>query len=114
MPTSRFVVVSAPLEERVTASLAARAQHAVLLALRLKREVTATLCREDASERAGEALRGIFEPSGYPFAILVLLVAVLAMRVLLLRMETRRILRLHSVYSKAVALAPAGEHQHAE
>lgn len=114
MPTSRFVVVSAPLEERVTASLAARAQHAVLLALRLKREVNATLCREDASERASEALRGVFEPSGYPFALLVLLVAVLAVRGLLLRMETRRILRLHSVYSKTVALAPIGEHQHAE
>ena len=113
MPTARFVVVSAPLEERVTASLAARAPHAVLLALRLKREVNATLRREDAGERAGEALRDIFKPNGYPCVVLVLLVAVLALRGLLLQMETRRILQRHSVYSRAPVLAP-DEHQHAE
>ena len=37
MPTSRFVVVSAPLEERVAASVATRVQGAVAGALRLKR-----------------------------------------------------------------------------
>ena len=47
MPTARFVVVSAPLEERVAASLASRVQGAVAEALRLKREVNATLQRED-------------------------------------------------------------------
>ena len=47
MPTTRFVVVSAPLEERVTASLVSRVQQAVLVALRIKREVNDTLHRED-------------------------------------------------------------------
>ena len=56
MPTSRFVVVSAPLEERVASSVATRVQGAVAEALRLKREVNATLQREDLNDRATEAL----------------------------------------------------------
>lgn len=110
MPTSRFVVVSAPLEERVTASLAARAQHAVLLALRLKREVNATLQREDLNEKASEALSVVLRPGGLPFIVLMLLVAALAVRELLLRIETRRILKAHAVANEP-ALAPT-EHQH--
>lgn len=113
MPTSRFVVVSAPLEERVTASLAARAQHAVLLALRLKREVNDTLHREDVGDRAGEALGVVLGPGGLPFTVLVLLVAVLVVRELLLRIETRRLLRRHRVHSSAPVLAPT-ERQHAD
>ena len=110
MPTSRFVVVSAPLEERVTASLAARAQHAVLLALRLKREVNATLQREDLNEKASEALSVVLRPGGLPFIVLMLLVAVMAVRELLLRIETRRILKAHAVVNTP-ALAP-NSHQH--
>ena len=110
MPTSRFVVVSAPLEERVTASLAARAQHAVLLALRLKREVNETLHREDLNEKASEALGVVLRPGGLPFIVFMLLVAVLALRELLLRIETRRILKAHAV-ANTPALAPNG-HQH--
>ena len=52
MPTSRFVVVSAPLEERVAASVATRMHGAVASALRLKREVNATLQREDLNDKA--------------------------------------------------------------
>ena len=105
MPTARFVVVSAPLEERVTASLAARAQHAVLLALRLKREVNATLQRDDLNEKASEALSGVLRPDGLPFVVLVSLLAVLALRELLLRIEVRRILRRHRVSANAPVLA---------
>ena len=76
MPTSRFVVVSAPLEERVKASLVSRAQQAVLVALRLRSEVNETLHREDVGERASEALGVVLRPGGLPFIVLMLLVAV--------------------------------------
>jgi hypothetical protein len=111
MPTTRFVVVSAPLEERVSASLGSRAQDALLLALRIRREVDDTLAREGAGERAAEALGAVAEPGGLPCITFLLLVAVLAVRALLLRMETRRILRRHKVHSHAPVLAPT-EHQH--
>ena len=111
MPTARFVVVSAPLEERVKASLVSRAQQAVLVALRIRDEVNETLGREDAGERAAECLGAVAEPGGLPFILFVLLVAVLVARELLLRMETRRILQRHKVYSNAPVLAPT-EHQH--
>ena len=111
MPTSRFVVVSAPLEARVSASLASRAQEALLLALRIRREVDDTLAREDAGERAVEALGAVAEPGGLPFIVFVLLVTVIVAREVLLRLEVRRILRRHKVYANAPVLAPA-EHQH--
>ena len=111
MPTTRFVVVSAPLEERVTASLVSRMQQAVLVALRIKREVNDTLHREDVGERAAEALEAVAEPGGLPYILFLLLVSVLALRALLLRMETRRILRRHKVHANAPVLAPI-EHQH--
>ena len=113
MPTARFVVVSAPLEERVKASLVSRAQQALLVALRLRSEVNETLHREDVGERAAEALGAVAEPGGLPYILFLLLVAVLAARELLLRMETRRILRRHKVHANAPVLAPA-EHQHEE
>ena len=111
MPTARFVVVPAPLEDRVAASLASRVQQAVLVALRIKREVNETLQRENVGERAAEALEAVAEPGGLPYITFLLLVAVLAVRALLLRMETRRILRRHKVHSHAPVLAPT-EHQH--
>tara|TARA_B110000211_G_scaffold60766_1_gene68573 strand:+ start:630 stop:971 length:342 start_codon:yes stop_codon:yes gene_type:complete len=111
MPTSRFVVVSAPLEERVTASIASRAQQALLIALRIKSEVNDSLHREDVGERAGEALEAVVKPGGVPFVVFMLLVAVLATRELLLRIETRRILQRHNVYSSVPVLAPT-DRQH--
>ena len=110
MPTSRFVVVSAPLEERVKASLVSRAQQAVLVALRLRSEVNETLHREDVGERAADVVSAVTRPGGLPFIVFMLLVAVLAARELLLRIETRRILRAHAV-ANVPALAPSG-HQH--
>ena len=111
MPTSRFVVVSAPLEERVAASLATRVQGAVAGALRLRREVNATLQREDLNEKASEALAHVARPGGLPFVLLMLLVAVLAVRALLFRIETKRILRAHRTHGDAGAQTPT-EHQH--
>tara|TARA_B100001057_G_scaffold276068_2_gene276344 strand:+ start:1393 stop:1734 length:342 start_codon:yes stop_codon:yes gene_type:complete len=113
MPTSRFVVVSAPLEERVAASLASRVQGAVAKALRLRSEVNATLQREDLNERATEALTNVAEPGGLPFVLFLLLVAVLALRALLFRIETRRILKAHQTHTSGGAQAPT-VHQHEE
>jgi len=111
MPTSRFVVVSAPLEERVASSVATRVQGAVAEALRLKREVNATLQREDLNDRATEALSHVARPGGLPFVILMLLIAVIALRVLLFRIETKRILKAHRAHAGEGAQAPT-EHQH--
>jgi hypothetical protein len=119
MPTSRFVVVSAPLEERVAASVATRVQGAVAGALRLRREVNATLQREDLNDKASEAFVHVTRPGGLPFVLFMLLVAVLAMRTLLFRIETKRILKAHRVHADADAgagadagaQAPTG-HQH--
>ena len=111
MPAARFVVVSAPFEERMKASLVSRAQQALLVALRLRSEVNETLHREDVGERAAEALGAVAEPGGLPYILFLLLVAVLSARALLLRIETRRILRQHAVCANAPVLAPT-EHQH--
>lgn len=111
MPTSRFVVVSAPLEERVVASVATRVQDAVAGALRLKREVNATLQREDLNDKATEAFSHVMRPGGLPFVLCMLLIAVLALRALLFRIETKRILKAHRTHAAASAQAPT-EHQH--
>lgn len=111
MPTARFVVVSAPLEERVAASLASRVQSAVAGALRLRSEVNATLQRDDLNEKASEALSHVLRPGGLPFVLLMLLVAVLAVRELLLRIETKRILRAHE-FQPGTGVKPPQDHQH--
>ena len=111
MPTSRFVVVSAPLEERVAASLASRAQEALLVALRLRTRVDETLHREDLGDRTKEALEHVSRPGGIPFILFCLLVAVLATRALLLRIETKRILRDHKLN---VNVRPPEPHSHAD
>ena len=112
MPTPRFVVVSAPLEDRVTASLASKARQAVLLALRLKSEMNDTLHREDVGDRATEALEAAAKPGSLPFIFFMLLVAVLAARELLLRLETQRILHVHKLVNMPVQ--PPSNHQHEE
>ena len=99
MPTPRFVVVSAPLEERVAASLSTRVQEAVAAALRLKREVNATLQRDDLNDKASEALIGALRPGGLPYVLLMLLIAVLLARELLLRITTNKILKAHQSYT---------------
>ncbi len=109
MPAARFVVVSAPLEERVAASLAARTQEALLVALRLRTRVDETLHREDLGDRTKEAIQHVSRPGGLPFILFMLLVAVLATRELLLRIETKRILKAHKLN---VSVQPPAPHQH--
>jgi len=111
MPAARFVVVSAPLEERMAASLAARAQEALLVALRVRTRVDETLHRDDLGDRTKEAIEHVSRPGGIPFILFCLLVAVLATRALLLRIETKRILRDHKLN---VNVRPPESHPHAE
>ena len=111
MPTARFVVVPGPLEERVAASLVARVRDGLALALRLRREVNETLSRDDLGDRTTEALQRVSRPGGIPFILFMLLVAVLATRELLLRIETKRILRDHKLN---VNVRPPKSHPHAE
>ena len=111
MPTSRFVVVSAPLEERVAASLAARTQEALLVALRLRTRVDETLHREDLGDRTKEAIQHVSRPGGLPFILFMLLVAVLAARELLLRIETKRILRVHKLNVNVRPPEPSHQHE---
>ena len=112
MPTARFVVVPAPLEERVAASLASRVQSAVAGALRLRaRGQRDAAARRPEREGDGETLGHVLRPGGLPFVLLMLLVAVLAVRELLLRIETRRILKAHEFRPGADVQAPT-DRQH--
>lgn len=111
MPTPRFVVVSAPLEERVAASLVTRVQGAVEGALRIKHEVNDTLHRDDLGNKTADAISHVTRPGGLPFVLFMLLIAVLALRELALRIETKRILRVHKAHSEAGAQAST-DHEH--
>ena len=110
MPTSRFVVVPAPLEAQLTTSLSAQLREALSLALRLKRQVNATLHDEELGDKASSAVFELLAPGGLPFILLMLLVAVLAVRELLLRMETKRILKVHRDHSGVAMAPPTHEH----
>ena len=87
MPTARFVVTGAPIEAQLTTSLSAQLRDTVALALRLKRRVNDTLHDEELSEKAGNVLLDVAQPGGLPFALFVLLIAVLVVRELLLRLR---------------------------
>ena len=80
------------------------------MAMRLKRQVNDTLHDDELGERASSALVLMLEPGGLPFILLMLLIAVMCIRELLLRMETKRILRVHQAHSE-VSVAPPN-HQH--
>ena len=86
-------------------------QSAVASALRFRSEVNATLQRDDLNEKASETLGHVLRPGGLPFVLLMLLVAVLCVRELLLRIETKRILKAHEFQPGTDAQAPK-DHQH--
>lgn len=109
MPTARFVVVSAPLEERVAASLISQLQEAVSKAIRLKSDVNTTFHRDDFNEKASGALSHVIRPGGLPFMIFLLLIAVLSLRELLLRLETMRILNYHKLHSGTPVQPPTDD-----
>ena len=113
MPTPRFVVVSGPFEERVAASLSTHVHDAMSLALRVKREVNETLSRDDLGNNTADALSHVSRPGGLPFVLFMLLIAVLAVRELALRIETKRILKVHRMHSAEGAQPPTG-HEHEE
>ena len=51
-------------------------------ALRLKKEVNATIHRDDFGNRTADALQHVTRPGGLPFVLFMLLIAVLAVRAL--------------------------------
>ena len=110
MPSSRFVVVPAPLEEQLSTSLAAQVRDALALALRLKRSVNDTLHDDALGQKANDVLSDVTQPGGLPFVLFLLLVAVLALRELLLHLETNRILKVHrEMFASPVV---PSKHQH--
>ena len=112
MPTARFVVVSAPLEERVAASLAStRAQERPgWLRSGCASAWTRRFSARTLAIGTKEALEHVSRPGGLPFVLFMLLVAVLAVRELLLRVETKRILKVHKL--NVSVRPPEPPHQH--
>jgi len=105
--TPRFTVVSAPLEGRVGEGLVHAAVEVMALGARLKENVNETLHDENRRARAVETVSKIAVPTGLPFVILCIFVALYAFRELLVRIETKRIMRQHASDS-----VPAEAHEH--
>lgn len=110
MPTSRFVVVAAPLEEQISQTLVEQLREAASMALRLRSSVNDTLHDDELGQKASTAFEVVTRPGGLPFILFMLLVAVMCIRELLLRIETRRILKVHQELTGSPDAPP--EHQH--
>ena len=109
--TPRFTIVSAPIEGRVSEGLVHAAVEVMAMGARLKENVNDTLHDEQLPTRAAATVARIAVPSGAPFLLFWLFVAVYAFRELLVRIETKRIIRQH-VAASAPAEAPAETHEH--
>ena len=107
----RFTIVSAPIEGRVGDSLSRGFQEALALGSRLKDNVNDTLSDEELGKKAGETLFKLAIPSGLPFILLVITIAVFTFREVLIRIETKRIMAIHCQNGERV-LAPNNNHQH--
>lgn len=105
--TPRFTVVSAPIEGRVGDGIAHAAQEVMAIGVRFKENVNETLHDEHRRARAVETVSKLVVPTGLPFMLLCIFVAVYAFRELLVRVETRRIIRQHASDS-----VPAEAHEH--
>lgn len=107
--TPRFTIVSAPLEGRVGEGLVHAAVEVMALGVRLKEGVNETLHDEQLPTRAAATVARIALPTGLPFLLFWIFVAVYAIRELLVRIETKRIIRQH-----AAASAQAEAHEHSD
>ena len=105
--TPRFTVVSAPIEGRVSEGLVHAAVEVMAMGARLKENVNDTLHDEQLPTRAAATVARIAVPSGAPFLLFWIFVAVYAFRELLVRIETKRIMRQHASDS-----VPAEAHEH--
>jgi hypothetical protein len=94
--TPRFTVVSAPIEGRVGEGIAHAAHEVMAMGARLKVNVNETLHDEHRRARAVEKVSKIVVPTGLPFVLLCIFVALYAVRELLVRIETKRIMRQHA------------------
>lgn len=113
--TPRFTVVPAPIEERIGEGLAHAAHEVLAMGARLKENVNDTLHDDQLPTRAAERMARIAVPTGAPFVLFWLFVAVYALRELLVRIETKRIIRQHVSASASVSVpteALAETHEH--
>lgn len=105
--TPRFTVVSAPLEGRVGEGLVHAAVEVMALGARLKEGVNETLHDDQLPTRAAATVARIAVPTGLPFVLFWIFVAVYAFRALVVRIETKRILKQHAPSS-----VPEKVHEH--
>ena len=108
---ARFTIVPAPIEGRVGEGIARGVQEVVAMGSRLKENVNDTLHDETLPTRAAAKVARLALPSGAPFVLLCIFVAVFALRELLVRIETRSIMKQHASASTSVR-APQEKHEH--
>ena len=108
---ARFTIVPAPIEGRVGEGIARGVQEVVAMGSRLKENVNDTLHDETLPTRAAERVARLAVPSGAPFLLFCVFVAVFALRELLVRIETRSIMKRHASASTAVR-SPEKKHEH--
>ena len=101
--TARFTVVSAPLDQRLGAGLASGLQEALHIGAHWQNEMNKSLHDEDLGEKANRAVQRLVVPSGLPFVLLCLIVAILAARELLIRIAVRQLIKEHETAELTVS-----------
>ena len=109
----RFTIVSAPLEGRVGEGIARGVQEVMAMGSKLKENVNDTLHDETLPSRAAAKVARLAVPSGLPFMLLCMFIAVFAIRELLVRIETRSIMRRHASATASVR-PPDKQHEHGD
>lgn len=110
--TPRFTTVSAPVEGRVAEGILDAAKEMLAMTARFKENVNGTLHDETLPTKAAETLAKITVPSGAPFLLFCVLIAVFALRELIIRIDTKRILRSHDAAGMAAVRPPQDTHEH--
>lgn len=109
--TARFTVVPSPFEDRVGVGIRQGLHDAFALGERLRSEANETLNDEQLGAKASARMAKLAVLDGLPFILLCLLVAVFAVRELMIRIETRKIMTHHRSAGVAV-LAPTNAREH--
>jgi hypothetical protein len=106
---TRFTVVPSPLEQRVGQTIVDRLHHVAAASAQLKEQLNSTLADPELAAKSTHLVVDLVAPSGLPFALLCLLVAVFALRELTVRAATRRILAAHDAQTRTNP--PQRQHQ---
>ncbi len=89
MPTPRFTVVSPPLEQQIATS-AAKGWNTMFHSVR-----SANISAD--GRVAASAVQQTLRPGGAAFVLVCLIVCLIGVRSLIIRIETRRILKAHAI-----------------